>query len=239
MLCSFSVSSVCSVVCFLSPDSPCERSRRCCNVSPAPRRAACRRSGRPQRRGVRRQPADAAAARAAVEEVPRKVRRADHQDPAGGRPAVDVRRSVPGAAPRWRGVAPRRRGRRPWSAPSSLRQGHWLPTRPVRLGRRAVHRPGLAVHADTPRSRAWPSWSPSSWRPAWPSSANTRAIANSRCSTPTRSRCSVKVLRDGAFHTVGLEEVVVGDAGRAGDRRRGPGRRPAGQGDRAVSSISR
>ncbi len=77
---------------------------------------------------LRRQPAHAAAARAAVEEVPRKVRRADHQDPAGGRPAVDVRRSVPGATSRAGRRRARRRRRRPWSAPSSLRQGHWLPT---------------------------------------------------------------------------------------------------------------
>ena len=41
-----------------------------------------RRRSRRQPRAVRRQPPHAAAARAALEEVPREVRRADHQDPA-------------------------------------------------------------------------------------------------------------------------------------------------------------
>ena len=44
----------------------------------------------------------------------------------------------------------------------------------------------------------------------------------------------VKVLRDGAVHTVGLEDVVVGDLVELETGDEIPGRRPAGQGDRAV-----
>ena len=59
------------------------------------------------RAAVRRQHADAAAPRAALEEVPRKVRRADHQDSARRRAAVDDRRSVQESTP----VTGRRRAR--------------------------------------------------------------------------------------------------------------------------------
>ena len=56
-------------------------------ISPAAEQGLTSASGRQSRQAIRRQPPDAAAARAAVEEVPRKVRRADHQDPARCRAA--------------------------------------------------------------------------------------------------------------------------------------------------------
>ena len=87
-------------------------------------------AARPPRAGeqLRRQQADAAAARTAVEEVPRKVRRADHQDPARRGPAVDVRRSVPGRPGGWPAcalavVAASSAARWP-----SSQAAHWVPS---------------------------------------------------------------------------------------------------------------
>ena len=89
---------------------------------------------RRQPAAVRRQPPHAAAARAALEEVPREVRRADHQDPARRRAAVDGRRSVQGVAARW--AASRSASSSPWSSPRLVVQARRLgavdPVRPRR-----------------------------------------------------------------------------------------------------------
>ena len=211
------------------------RDRR--NCSPAPRPRPDRRGGRRQPAAVRRQPPHAAAARAALEEVPREVRRADHQDPARRRPAVDGRRLF--KAPR-SALGGRRPGRRRPSSSLALRpasSAQWVPSllfaSAVVLVRR---RPG---HRRTRRSRAWRSWSPSSWPPASPSSASTGATASSRCSTPRRTRSRSRSLRDGEVHTVAARRGRRRRPGRAGDGRRDPRRRPARQGDRAATSISR
>ena len=82
-----------------SGDRPCDRSATVTDALPDARTTGLTAdAGRRQPAAVRRQPAHAAAARAALEEVPREVRRADHQDPARRRPAVDGRRSVRGDA---------------------------------------------------------------------------------------------------------------------------------------------
>ena len=104
---------------------------------------------------VRREPAHAAAARAALEEVPREVRRADHQDPARGGAALDGRRSVRGLDALAGGARRSRRSLAVFVAALVAKIGDWVPSILFALAAVLVDR--RPRDRRTPRTRAWRS----------------------------------------------------------------------------------
>ena len=195
------------------------------------RRADRRRSGR-QPRAVRRQPAHAAAARAGVEEVPRKVRRADHQDPAR-RGAADDRRGlferVPAGRRARRSVAVVAAFVGAWAA----KLGEWLPSLSVRPrrgpGRRERRRrpavfEGLAVMVAVILATGVAFFS------------EYRSDQEFEKLNAAEGRGARQGARATAASTPSpLEDVVVGDLVAARNGRRDPGRRPAGEGRSSCS----